>query len=920
VAQGTRIARGYIAVDVDEDGARAALRGFVGFAGSAFKAAAASAAVLIGAAAKVGIEFNAMKEQATIAFSTLLGSGDKAAAMLKDLQKFAASTPFELPGLIDNARQLLGVGVAADKVIPTLSALGNAAGALGINQERFNNILLATTQAMGKGKLQGEELMQMVENGIPVWQLLAKATGKTVPELQKLSEQGKLIAQDVLPQLFAQMQKDYGGAMAAQSKTLIGVWSSLKDNTKILLGTAFEPLFDTTKDLVGAMGDLAASDDASAWAERVATNMRSAMEAAKIFARNVKAEFGDDVSAALSKVQGQWDDLWSIVKQGGSDAFGTLGEIAVKVAPKLVDLADSAGGLLKPALEAVAEVLAVVRDNADELGSGVAAAISAFGAVAGPALKILGEILKLVGEGLELVVSLVGDLSGPLGMMTGAVLAGVVAWRALSTVLGVVSSMWTRVAPAAVASSLAGMTRSVDNVALRAGVMTERLTGSADAGQRVASAGSRMGSALQKVGATLPLVGLAAVGLGLAFEANAQEAEQNARAQESLARSLLSGGKAAEDARAAQQKLRDFLALDIPDQTREQFQAQLDGVNDQLRKQTENLTAVQRAQQDATRAQNDYDLAVRNFGATSSQALFAQEVLRQKTGELEIAQTNAAQAARTHEQSLSDLANQALAAANADLQLKQSRLAIAQAEKGYAEAVREHGAASLEAQQSETQLEASYIRSAEAARQKAAADTAGLSPAKQQEAANKAYATELLNMAAAAGEKAPPALQKLVSGLTATQLAAAGVTVSINNAGQAVFRLPDGKLVTVAANIDPLVLAIAEAKRNMDKIQSKTVDVLVRLRTSGSSMGGFQIPGFATGGPIRPGQVFEAGEQGRELIVATQPGHVFTSAQTRAIERGNGQGVTIEHFELRALSDTFSLDQVAHELKLAGIH
>src|SRR5690554_875617 len=164
------------------DGLSSKIVGIGRLAARAFRVAAVAGGALVSAGTAIGVRTAANLEQANIAFETLLGSGRKAQRFLRDLTKFAERTPFELPGLIDAARQLIGVGQSAESVIPTLRAWGNAAGALGLNQEQFNRVLIAVTQSMAKGKVQAEELMQITEAGVPIWPLLARAMGKTVPE------------------------------------------------------------------------------------------------------------------------------------------------------------------------------------------------------------------------------------------------------------------------------------------------------------------------------------------------------------------------------------------------------------------------------------------------------------------------------------------------------------------------------------------------------------------------------------------------------------------------------------------------------------------------------------------------------------------------------------------------------------------
>lgn len=226
--------------------------------GALAKTAVLGFAGMGGAAVVMGVKAAAMNEQAQVAFTTLLGSSKKAQAYLADLNKFAANTPFDLPGLIDSSRLLLGVGMNAKQVIPTLTAWGDAAGALGIQQDGFNRAMIAVSQSLSAGRINAGDMNQIVQAGIPIWKLMSEATGKTVPELRKLSSQGELLSKDVLPLLNKQMEKDYGGSMAKQSKTLNGLWSTLMDTFSQGMAQAIVPLIPMLKNgLAGATNAVA---------------------------------------------------------------------------------------------------------------------------------------------------------------------------------------------------------------------------------------------------------------------------------------------------------------------------------------------------------------------------------------------------------------------------------------------------------------------------------------------------------------------------------------------------------------------------------------------------------------------------------------------------------------------------------------
>ena len=217
---------------------------------TAAKRASFAVAGLTVVGAAMGVKTAASLQQAQIGFETMLGSAKEATAFLGSLKTFAAKTPFELPGLITNARQLLGVGVAAKDVVPFLQDFGDAAGALGISQEGFSRAMLAMSQSISAGKIKLGDMNQLMNAGLPIWQILSDAIGKPVPEIQKMISKGELLTKDVLPRMQAVMAKDYGGAMAKQSQTLSGLWSTFMDTLNIGLAETIMPLLPV---LQGAM-------------------------------------------------------------------------------------------------------------------------------------------------------------------------------------------------------------------------------------------------------------------------------------------------------------------------------------------------------------------------------------------------------------------------------------------------------------------------------------------------------------------------------------------------------------------------------------------------------------------------------------------------------------------------------------------
>lgn len=217
------------------------------FAGKALIGVGTAMGGMAVAGTVLGVKTAASLEQAQIGFATLLHSGQKAQVFLSGLTKFAAATPFELKGLIDSSRTLIGVGVSAKGAMGMLQDFGDAASAVGIGQDSFQRIMLATSQAISAGKFMTADLNQIANNGIPVWVILSKAMHKTVPELRDLASHGQLLSKDVLPTLQREMHKDYGGAMAKQSMTLNGLWSTFTDTLSLGLAKAITPMIPALK-------------------------------------------------------------------------------------------------------------------------------------------------------------------------------------------------------------------------------------------------------------------------------------------------------------------------------------------------------------------------------------------------------------------------------------------------------------------------------------------------------------------------------------------------------------------------------------------------------------------------------------------------------------------------------------------------
>ena len=192
---------------------------------------------LVGGAATAGLAVFSIKaaadlESTTVAFRTMLGSAQKADKVVSGLFDFSKKTPFEPDEVFAAGRRLLATGTGTGELHGELRTLGDIAA--GSNSE-LADIVDIYSKIKTKGKASMEELNRLSERGININKVLGESLGKTGEEISKMVTQGKI----KLPEIQAAFEKltSDGGmffdAMSAQSKTLNGLWSTLKGNLKL---------------------------------------------------------------------------------------------------------------------------------------------------------------------------------------------------------------------------------------------------------------------------------------------------------------------------------------------------------------------------------------------------------------------------------------------------------------------------------------------------------------------------------------------------------------------------------------------------------------------------------------------------------------------------------------------------------------
>lgn len=194
-------------------------------------------------------------QQLEISFTTMLGSEQKAGALMDELIQTAARTPFNMTDVTEGAKQLLAYGIQANEVNDTLVHLGDIASGLNIPLSQLV-YLYGTT--ISQGRMFTIDLHQFMGRGIPMAETLGQIMGKTVSQVQEAVTKGEVGA-DLVKEAIVKMSSEgskFGGLMNKQAETLQGRWSNIEDTIDQAInsiGQKTQGIFGTGLDLISSL-------------------------------------------------------------------------------------------------------------------------------------------------------------------------------------------------------------------------------------------------------------------------------------------------------------------------------------------------------------------------------------------------------------------------------------------------------------------------------------------------------------------------------------------------------------------------------------------------------------------------------------------------------------------------------------------
>jgi len=354
------------------------------------------------------------------------------------------------------------------------------------------------------------------------------------------------------------------------------------------------------------------------------------------------------------------------------------------------------------------------------------------------------------------------------------------------------------------------------------------------AGKAKAGLSALTSSGLGPLGVVAGGVALILNGLGDQQAKDAQAAQEHQQRIQTLTQALLANGGAIDE------NIRGMAAKALADKevatTGQSVLEVARGMGINLSTLTDAYLGNADAQKQVNDAIQAYGVANSNEAGPMSDLAFHTEDLKNALGDLNTeygtsaqrakdmaaASGQAAAATKAQAKAIQELHDEIMAMVDKDFAYRQSVEATTKAQKDATDALKAHGIKSAEYKQAADSVEESQAKQAQAAYDLALANSVATSEVGKAQDATFAYNQEVLKIAETAGGVAPRSLGLMLSKMSDTELGAQGASSKINNLGQEIIKLPNGKTIVVNADDRASSVITSIANRNYTAVVKLT--------------------------------------------------------------------------------------------------
>ena len=352
----------------------------------------------LGALSAMGLKSAASLEQTKISFASLLGSAEEGEKTFRDLQQFAAVTPFTFPDVAAAAKRFLAfkdsVGLTKAGLEDYLTTIGNVISVTGGSGEAFSRISLAIGQIGSASKVTLDNLNQIADAipGFSPIQAIAKQLGVTTAEAMQMVSSGSISASEGVQALLAGMKEFPGaaGAMEKQSQTLLGVFSTFQDTVGQALADAFAPAIPAIKDSL----------------TKITPIIGDALKEIAPLLGNIIASFGPILSVlvqslvpVLKPLLEGFETLFKVMSDSGAisalgEAFGEIFDALKPLWPVIGQVAVAFAKAFVPVLQQLAPIIADLAPVFVQLILALLPLIPSLGELAAAVIQLLEPFIK----------------------------------------------------------------------------------------------------------------------------------------------------------------------------------------------------------------------------------------------------------------------------------------------------------------------------------------------------------------------------------------------------------------------------------------------------------------------------------------------------------------------------------------------
>lgn len=396
--------------------------------GTAAKTVAGLAAGVAGLAIGGGISRALKIDEAKTKLEALGYTGKELDTVMSNALASVKGTSFGLDAAATVAAQALAAGVKPGKELEAqLTTVANTAALAGVDMGEMGSIF---GKVWANGRVTTEEMNQLADRGVPIWQTLSKAFGVSNDELRKMISRGEVTADMFTGAL--------GPAVDGMAEKMGSSFKGMAANTMAALSR------------LGAMFMGPLLEAAKPWLGWLTENIDTVAGKLEPFAAKFEAFLSklspDKVIPLIKKFTEFGDGLTNL-----SGPFSTVMGLAQQFSPLLGALAGALAPLMKH-LPIVGKFLPTIGGPLGiiiGLIAGMAAGSSELQAVLGQFVQALAPVLLQIFEALAPVVAAVGTVLNDVALVLADALVPII--EALIPIVQLIGDLFVALSPILVA-------------------------------------------------------------------------------------------------------------------------------------------------------------------------------------------------------------------------------------------------------------------------------------------------------------------------------------------------------------------------------------------------------------------------------------------------------------------------------------